>query len=83
MSFSIAVKPFFPDQLWYSYVNRETAFQSGLAYVTEEGLANMHVDSWTNLTVDEVNSGTKLRQRYAPIYFLHFSGTFLYWFRDF
>ncbi|PVG01548.1 hypothetical protein CPB86DRAFT_699128 [Serendipita vermifera] len=47
--------------LLYSYVDRDTAFRSGLAYVTEEGRANMHVDSWTNLTVDEVNSGTKLR----------------------
>lgn len=43
------------------YVDRDTAFASGLAYITPEGQANMHVDSWTNLTLDQVNSGSKLR----------------------
>jgi hypothetical protein len=46
-----------------SYVDRDTAFSRGLVYITEEGRANMHVDSWTRLTREEVESRSKLRQR--------------------
>lgn len=37
--------------------------RTNLAYVTEDGRANMHVDSVTPLTLDEINSQTKLRPR--------------------
>ncbi|KIM29503.1 glycoside hydrolase family 16 protein [Serendipita vermifera MAFF 305830] len=43
------------------YVDRDTAFRERLVYVTPDGRANMHVDSWTNLTLDEVTSKSKLR----------------------
>ncbi|PVG03444.1 hypothetical protein CPB86DRAFT_771898 [Serendipita vermifera] len=44
------------------YVDRDTAYSRGLIYITEEGRANMHVDSWTRLTREEVQSRRKLRQ---------------------
>ncbi|KAG8815053.1 hypothetical protein FRC18_001672 [Serendipita sp. 400] len=44
------------------YVDRDTAFRDGLAYITPEGRANMHVDSKTVLTLQEVMSRTKLRK---------------------
>ena len=50
-----------------SYVDRDTAFRDGLVYVTEDGKANMHVDSKTTLTLQEVQSKTKLRPRYASL----------------
>ncbi|CCA72549.1 related to mixed-linked glucanase precursor MLG1 [Serendipita indica DSM 11827] len=44
------------------YVNRDVAFAEGLAYITPEGRANMHVDSKTVLTLEEVTSRRKLRK---------------------
>lgn len=42
---------------YVDYLTKEQAFTKGLAYVTEEGRANMHVDNWTVLTVDDINNG--------------------------
>jgi hypothetical protein len=46
-------------------MDRDTSFRTGLVNVNGEGQAIMRVDNWTDLTVDQIKSGSKYRPRLA------------------
>lgn len=44
-----------------NYLDKTEAMNSGLAYVSADGRANMHVDSTTSFKVDDITNQTRLR----------------------